>query len=109
MGLGGKRFSIVGFVDNAFQGIDYRTGKAVWRRVWAGTGGTGTSVLTTASGLIFTGDTNGNLVAMDATNGDLLWHTGIGNISAPPETYSLDGHQYVLASVNDVLYSFVLN
>ena len=109
MGLGGKRFSIVGFVDNAFQGIDYRTGKSVWRHVWPGTGGTGTSVLTTAGGLIFTGDTNGNLVAMDAANGDLLWHSGIGNISAPPETYTLDGHQYVLASVGDMLYSFVLN
>lgn len=109
MGLGGKRFAIMGFIDNAFQGIDYRTGKAVWRHVWPGTGGTGTSVLTTASGLIFTGDTDGNLVAMDARNGDLLWHTGIGNISAPPETYSLDGHQYLLASVGDVLYSFVLN
>ncbi len=75
----------------------------------AGTGGTGTSVLTTASSLIFTGDTNGNFVAMDATNGDLLWHTRIGNISAPPETYALDGHQYVLASVNDALYAFVSN
>ncbi len=32
MGLGGKRFSIVGFVDNAIQGIDYRTGKPAWRR-----------------------------------------------------------------------------
>jgi alcohol dehydrogenase (cytochrome c) len=46
---------------------------------------------------------------MDAANGDLLWHTGIGNISAPPETYSLDGHQYVLASVGDALFAFVLN
>jgi alcohol dehydrogenase (cytochrome c) len=109
MGLGGKRFAIVGYVDNAFQAIDYRTGKAVWRHVWPGTGGTGTSVLTTAGGLIFTGDTNGNFVAMSAAHGDLLWHSGIGNISAPPETYSLDGHQYVLASVGDALYSFVLN
>jgi alcohol dehydrogenase (cytochrome c) len=109
MGLGGKRFAIVGYVDNAFQAIDYRTGKAVWRHVWPGTGGTGTSVLTTAGGLVFTGDTNGNFVAMSAAHGDLLWHSGIGNISAPPETYSLDGHQYVLASVGDALYSFVLN
>ncbi|HEV2702762.1 MAG TPA: acido-empty-quinoprotein group A [Steroidobacteraceae bacterium] len=109
MGLGGKRFSIVGFVDNAFQGIDYRTGKSVWRHVWPGSGGTGTGVLTTAGGLVFTGDTNGNFVAMDAANGALLWHSGIGNISAPPETYSLDGRQYVLAGVGDVLYSFVLN
>jgi alcohol dehydrogenase (cytochrome c) len=109
MGLGGKRFSVVGFVDNAFQAIDYRTGKSVWRHVWPGTGGTGTSVLTTAAGLVFTGDTNGNFVAMDAATGALLWHTGIGNISAPPETYSLDGHQYVLAAVGDALYAFVLN
>ena len=109
MGLGGKRFAIVGYVDNAFQAIDYRTGKAVWRHVWPGTGGTGTSVLTTAGGLVFTGDTNGNFVALSAAHGDLLWHSGIGNISAPPETYSLDGHQYVLASVGDALYSFVLN
>jgi alcohol dehydrogenase (cytochrome c) len=109
MGLGGKRFSIVGYAGNAFQAIDYRTGKPVWRHVWPGNGGNGTSVLTTATGLVFTGDTNGNFVAMDAANGDLLWHTGIGNISAPPETYSLDGHQYVLASVGDALFAFVLN
>ncbi|HTY93295.1 MAG TPA: acido-empty-quinoprotein group A [Steroidobacteraceae bacterium] len=109
MGLGGKRFSIVGYTGNAFQAIDYRTGKAVWRHVWPGNGGTGTGVLTTATGLVFTGDTNGNFVAMDAADGRLLWHTGIGNISAPPETYALDGQQYVLASVGDTLYSFVLN
>jgi len=109
MGLGGKRFSIVGFTGNAFQAIDYRTGKSVWRHVWPGSGGTGTSVLATASGLLFTGDTSGNFVAMDAANGALLWHSGIGNISGPPETYSLDGHQYVLASVGDAMYSFVLN
>jgi alcohol dehydrogenase (cytochrome c) len=109
MGLGGKRFSIVGYTGNAFQAIDYHTGKSVWRHVWPGNGGTGTGVLTTATGLVFTGDTNGNFVAMDATNGNLLWHSGIGNISSPPETFSLDGHQYVLVGVGDALYSFVLN
>ena len=101
--------TIVGYTGNAFQAIDYHTGKSVWRHVWPGNGGSGTSVLTTASGLIFTGDTNGNFVAMDAANGDLLWHSGIGNISAPPETYRLDGHQFVLASVGDAMFSFVLN
>ena len=113
MGLGGKRFSIVGYVGNAFQGIDYHTGKPAWRHVWPGNGnssnGMGASVLTTASGLVFTGDTNGNFVAMDAGDGTLLWHSGIGNITGPPETYRLDGHQYVLAAVGDALYSFVLN
>ena len=108
MGLGGKRFAIMGFESTAFQAIDYRTGKPAWRREWAPGGGFGTGVLATATDLVFTGDTHGNFVAMDATNGDLLWHTRIGNISNAPQTYEVDGKQYVLVGVNDSLYSFVL-
>ena len=108
MGLGGKRFYIVGFDGNAFQAIDYRTGKPAWRREWAGSGGMGTGVLATAGGLVFTGDGNGNLVAMDAANGDLLWHTRIGQISNAPQTWSLDGQQYLVVAVDAVLYAFKL-
>ncbi len=108
MGLGGKRFAIVGSAGNAFEAIDYRTGKTAWRHEWPGASGVGTGVLTTATGLVFTGDTNGNLVAMDAANGNFLWHTRIGNISNAPETYAIDGRQYLLAAVGDTLYSFVL-
>jgi len=108
MGLGGKRFYIVGFDGNAFQAIDYRTGKARWRREWAGGGGSVSGVLATAGGLVFTGDGNGNLVAMDAANGDLLWHTRIGNISNAPQTYRLDGRQYLLVAVDGMLYAFAL-
>lgn len=68
----------------------------------------GPGVLTTAGGVVFTGDGSGNLVAFDAAGGDLLWHTRIGNITNAPETYLLDGRQYVLVAVGDRLFSFVL-
>lgn len=108
MGLGGKRVAIVGFDNNAIQAIDYRTGKPAWRHVWAGSGGVGTGILATASGLVFTGDGNGNLVAFDGKTGELLWHTRIGNISNGPQTWELDGRQHLLVAVNDQLYDFVL-
>jgi len=108
MGLGGKRTSIVGFDGNAFNALDYRTGEAVWRHEWPGGGGVGAGVLTTTTNLVFTGDGNGNLLAFDAENGDILWHTRIGNITNAPQTYMLDGRQHLLVAVGDTLYDFVL-
>jgi alcohol dehydrogenase (cytochrome c) len=48
------------------------------------------------------------MVAHDAATGKPLWHTRIGNISNGPQTYMLDGHQYLLAAVGDTLYAFTL-
>ena len=60
------------------------------------------------SGLVFAGDAGGNLVAYDSTTGVPLWHSRIGNVSAPPQTYMLDGRQYLLVAVGDRLYAFTL-
>jgi alcohol dehydrogenase (cytochrome c) len=57
---------------------------------------------------VFTGDGSGNLVAFDATNGNPLWHTRIGSPTNGPQTYALDGKQYVLVAVGDTLYAFTL-
>ena len=35
-------------------------------------------------------------------------HTRLGNPSNAPETYSLDGHQYLLTATGDTLYAFTL-
>ena len=108
MGLGGKDRVQVGSAVNAFTAIDYRTGRIVWRHQWPPGGGGGAGTLTTAGGVVFTGDGSGNFVAFDAADGDLLWHSRIGNITNAPETYRLDGRQYVLVAVGDRLFAYVM-
>jgi alcohol dehydrogenase (cytochrome c) len=110
MGLGGKAVGGVGSAPSYLTAIDYKTGKVIWRHQFPGvTGGSGSGgVLATAGGVLFTGDAGGNFVAFDASTGKPLWHSRIGSISNAPETYMLDGHQYVLVAVGDTLYAFML-
>jgi alcohol dehydrogenase (cytochrome c) len=65
-------------------------------------------MLTTAGRLLFSGDGSGNLVAFDPATGNPLWHSRIGNVSNAPQTYTLDGKQYVLAAAGDALFAFAL-
>ena len=111
MGLGGKDEIGVGSLGSYVAAIDYKTGKTVWRHRFPGTGGGGggNGLLTTAGGLLFGGDASGNLVAYDAANGKILWHARLGQISNAPQTYLLDGHQYVLVAAGDTLYAFTMN
>jgi alcohol dehydrogenase (cytochrome c) len=107
MGLAGKAVGQVGAWPSALRAIDYKTGKHVWRHEFPGGGG-GVGILATAGKLVFTSDGGGNLVAFDAANGTPLWHTHIGGLSNAPQTYALDGKQYLLVAVGDTLYSFTL-
>ena len=110
MGLGGKDEVGVGSLGGFLTAIDYRTGKVAWRHRYPGTGGgLGNGMLTTAGKLLFSGDAGGNLVAYDPANGKILWHSHLGQVSNAPETYMLDGHQYILVAAGDTLYSFTLN
>jgi alcohol dehydrogenase (cytochrome c) len=108
MGLGGKLTSPVGSGGNALVALDPKTGKKVWRHPWPGGGGGGQGLLSTAGRVLFTGDGNGNLIAFDVAAGKPLWHTRIGNISNGPQTYMLDGRQYLLVAVGDTLYAFTI-
>ncbi|MBI1872699.1 MAG: acido-empty-quinoprotein group A [Acidobacteria bacterium] len=109
MGLGGKEEAGVGSMGSYLAAIDYKTGKTVWKHRYPGTGGGGASgLLTTAGGLLFGGDISGNLVAYNSANGKILWHSRIGSVSNAPQTYLLDGHQYLLVAAGDTLFSFTL-
>lgn len=71
--------------------------------------GGGTGLLATAGKLVFGSDAAGNFVAYDAYTGKALWHSHIGAVGNAPETYMLDGHQYVIVSANgDRLCAFVM-
>ena len=65
-----------------------------------------TGLLATAGKLIFGSDTAGNIVARDVETGKPLWHAGLGNVSAAPQTYMLDGEQHLLVAGGDTLYAF---
>ncbi|HEV2710606.1 MAG TPA: acido-empty-quinoprotein group A [Edaphobacter sp.] len=90
------------------EAIDYQTGKIRWSHE-LGPNGSGAGVLTTDSGLTFTGDAHGNFLALDTANGKTLWHAGSGaGISSSPITYKIDGEQYLLTSSGSVLFAFKL-
>ena len=88
--------------------IDYQTGKIRWTHE-LGPGGSGAGVLTTDSGVTFTGDSSGNLLALDTKDGKTLWHAGTGgSMESSPITYELDGRQFVLTSSGGVLFAWAL-
>jgi alcohol dehydrogenase (cytochrome c) len=111
LGLGGKEERSVGTVGSYLTAIDYKTGKIVWRRQYRTVANTGLTagLLTTAGRLLFAGDVSGNFVAYDTAKGTPLWHTQLGaNTTNAPQTYTVDGKQYVLVAAGDALYAFSL-
>ena len=90
------------------EAIDYQTGKIRWSHD-VGHGGSGAGVLTTESGVTFTGDSAGNILALNTSDGKTLWHAGTGSpIQTSPSTYELDGRQYVLTGSGSVLFAWAL-
>jgi len=110
MGLGGKEELNLNASTSYMTAIDYKTGKVVWKHKYrsASSRGGASGVLTTAGRLLFGGDIAGNLVAFDPANGKILWHSAIGQVSNAPQTYMVDGRQYLLAAAGDTLYAFAL-
>jgi alcohol dehydrogenase (cytochrome c) len=109
MGLGGKEEDGLVSLGSYLTAIDYRTGKIAWRHRYPGTSGNlAAGLLTTAGKLLFGGDIAGNLIAYDPADGKILWHSHLGQVTNAPETYMLDGHQYLLVAAGDTLYSFTL-
>ncbi|MEG9436087.1 acido-empty-quinoprotein group A [Edaphobacter sp. HDX4] len=110
MGLGGKDEQSLGSMGSYITAIDYKSGKIAWQHRFSGIANYGVQpgLLTTAGKLLFAGDPGGNLVAYDVANGNPLWHARIGVTNAP-ETYMLDGHQYILVGAADSVYAFRLN
>ncbi len=47
-------------------------------------------------------------VAYDPANGKALWHSRIGQVLGAPQTYMLDGHQYISVVAGDALFGFTL-
>jgi alcohol dehydrogenase (cytochrome c) len=75
--------------------VDYNTGKIAWqvKTPLPMMGG----ALTTAGGLMFTGEGDGWFRAYDAKSGKVLWSFFAGaGVNAPPASYTVDGKQYIV-------------
>ncbi len=104
-GWAGADYDVWG--KGVIEAIDYQTGKIRWSHEIGPESGAG--VLTTDSGLTFTGDGRGNFLALDSRDGKTLWHAGSGSyIVSSPITYELDGRQYLLTSSGSVMFAWAL-
>jgi alcohol dehydrogenase (cytochrome c) len=97
-----------GYAQTMLQAMDYQTGKVRWSHVWEGSG-IRSGVLSTAGNLVFAGDPSNNLVALNATTGEALWHANLGSaMTNGPMTYELDGTQYLVAAAGDTVFAFAM-
>ena len=105
----------VGGLGAALRAIDPLTGKQKWIHRYPGATATAPrpeslgGLLSTAGRLLFAGGPSGHLMAMDVSDGRILWHSGLlQQMSNTPITYLLDGTQYVVVAAGDTLYAFSL-
>ena len=100
----------------ALRAIDPTTGERRWEHRYRSypstvsldlTGG----LMSTAAGLVFTGDNDGYFYAFEATTGKELWRfqTGAPVWGSAPVTYMLDGRQWVLTAAGLSYVAFALN
>ena len=89
--------------------LDGTTGKRVWQKQVPYPIAFGSGTTSTAGGLLFHGDPDGNFQAFDAKSGDTLWEfqTG-GEATAPVISYAIDGKQYVATIAGSHVWSFAL-
>ena len=83
------------------------TGETMWRFPLASAPTSG--LLATAGGLVFGGDREGYVFALDAENGKALWKFQAGGtVIAPPITYQFRGRQYVAVAAGESLMTFAV-
>src|SRR2546429_4743183 len=91
----------------ALRAIDPNTGKL--KREWKHPSPTWARVLSTAGGLVFTGDAEGNFIALEAASGKALWHFQCGaSVYSSPMSFAIDGKQYVAVAAGSALFTFAL-
>jgi PQQ-dependent dehydrogenase (methanol/ethanol family) len=108
VGGGVRRVADRIFDYGALRAIDPSTGERKWELRYTTPSLAG--VMSTASGLVFAGDNEGNFIAVDARSGKPLWHyaTGASIWGAAATTFLLDGRQYVLIPSGTTLTAFAL-
>ena len=87
--------------------IDPANGRVKW--MFEHTSPSWSGVLSSAGGLVFSGDAEGNFIAFDAASGKTLWHFQMGSaVYAAPMAFAIDGKEYVAIAAGSAVYAFAL-
>ena len=112
---GARRFSDGPQQYSALRAIDPTTGELRWEHRFRSVPSDNTldlsgGAMSTASGLVFSGDSDGYLNAFDSATGKELWHfeTGAPVWGIAPITYMLDGVQWVVVPSGVTIMAFAL-
>jgi quinohemoprotein ethanol dehydrogenase len=89
--------------------VDAQTDKIVWQKNTPYEMQNGSGFTATAGGVLFHGDPDGELQALDPKSGEILWRFQTGsNESGPASVYEIDGKEYVSVVATDNLWTFAL-
>ena len=95
--------------------LDATTGEKKWDVKYTALPSTrmmafGGGVLSTAAGLVFASDDEGNFRAVNSADGRVLWQAQLGAspAGAAPMTYMLDGRQWIVTALGSTLRAFAL-
>lgn len=92
---------------SAVRALDPTTAEIVWEFELPPRSTSG--ILTTGGDVLFVGSTLGDLWALDASTGAVLWHERIdGWIHTAPITYLADGLQFVSIASSEAIFTFGL-
>ncbi|MBK9169926.1 MAG: PQQ-dependent dehydrogenase, methanol/ethanol family [Bryobacterales bacterium] len=114
---GGVPFMATGYIESPadpwqmyVRALDLQTGKLVWEYEQIGSRRYGAGVLSTAGGLVFVGDDQGFLTALDAKTGKPLWYFNTGQqITASASTFLVDGKQHIAITAGSNVVVFGLH
>jgi alcohol dehydrogenase (cytochrome c) len=96
------------WAESVLEGIDTKTGDIRWTHE-IGEGENVSGMLATAGKLLFAQDNSDNLMALDPATGKTLWHVNVGaRMATSPMTYELDGRQYLLTAIQNVIFAWAL-
>ena len=80
----------------AVYAVSVETGKTIWKYEQRATT---TSMVATAGGIVFGGDSIGVFRAFDQSTGKILWQTDLGStVTGYPISYAVNGRQYIAVS-----------
>lgn len=114
---GGFGYFATGYIESPeepwqmyVRALELATGKLAWEYKQVSSRRYAAGLLSTAGGLLFAGDDQGTLTALDAKAGEPLWHFNTGQqITSSPMTYEFRGVQYVALTAGSNVVAFALH